>query len=469
MHASIAMVRRSPVVHGHDNSRRYRRTVPRPRALLTRVSLPDGAYAIGVGCVISGVAAYAFLAVTARVLGPVRFTPLSQLWALALLLSPGTFLAVEQEVTRAVAARDTVGEGYGAVVRAAGGVGAVVCGLWLAAVAVSAPFLLGRLFEHQWLLLIGLAASLPSYFALHLTWGTLAGSRRFGRYATLTAGEGLLRLALCLALVVAGVRSAGPYGLVVGITPLLLVATAGRLRAGPRGPHHPWRSAGRKVGELLGGSLFNQVLLMVPPIFVALLATPAERTKAGTFVVAMVLVRVPLFLFNAVLASMLALLAREAVDSSPARFRRTRRRLLLLVVAFGAISTVLAAGIGSELLRLFFGEGFTLGRADLAILGAACGAYMVALILGQALVAQAQHFRTTVAWGCGLATFGLALFVHGSVVPRVESAFLAGCLVAALVMWLETAIVDRHPLPVVIPPSMPPEPLAVGLGSTSAS
>jgi O-antigen/teichoic acid export membrane protein len=441
--------------------------VPRPRALLTRVSLPEGAYAIGLGCVVSGAAAYAFLAVTARVLGPVQFTPLSQLWTLALLLAPGTFLAVEQEVTRAVAARDTVGEGYGAVVRSTGGVGAVVCGVWLAVVAVSAPFVLGRLFAHQWLLLIGLAASLPSYFALHLTWGTLAGSRRFGRYARMTAGEGLLRLALCLALVIAGVRSAGPYGLVVGITPLLLVALAGRLHLGPLGAHHPWRAAGRALGELLGGSLFNQVLLMVPPIIVALLATPSERTKAGTFVVAMVLVRVPLFLFNALLASMLALLAREAV-SSRERFRRSRRRLLILVLAFGAVSTVVAAGIGSELLRLLFGQGFTLGRADLALLAAACGAYMVALILGQGLIAQAQHYRTTIAWGCGLATFGVALFVELSVLTRVEVAFLAGCIVAAVVMRIQTAIVDRHPMPaaVAVLPRRSPEPLAVGIRTT---
>jgi O-antigen/teichoic acid export membrane protein len=423
----------------------YPSGVARGQAVLRRAQLPRGAWVIGLGCLVSGIAAYAFLAATARVLGPVGFTPLSELWTLALLLAPGTFVAVEQEVTRAVAARDASGEGYDSVVRTTGAMGVVLCLAWMAVVLACSPFLMGRIFDHQALLVVGLAAALPSYLALHLTCGALAGSQRFKRYALLYGGEGVTRLILCVVLIAFGVRSPGPYGVVIGAAPLFLVLLLGRVDRGPKGPNHAWQAASRALGRLLGGSLFNQILLMVPPIFVALFATAAERTRAGTFVAAMVLVRVPLFLFNAVLASLLAQLSRQAADGHRLEFRQTRTRLLKLVAVAGAATTVGVAAFGPALLPMLFGSSFHLGRADVALLGGACAAYMVALILGQALIAQRQHFRTTIAWGVGLATFGLVLVVRANVLVRVESAFLAGCLAAAAVMALETVRHEQRP------------------------
>ncbi|MGH8976031.1 MAG: hypothetical protein ACRD0C_22825, partial [Acidimicrobiia bacterium] len=54
--------------------------------------LPEGTLAVGAGLIISGVAAYGFLAISARALGPSRYAPLGVLWALMFVAGPGFFL-----------------------------------------------------------------------------------------------------------------------------------------------------------------------------------------------------------------------------------------------------------------------------------------------------------------------------------------------------------------------------------------
>lgn len=416
------------------------------RRIMTRIGLPEGVYAIAVACAISGMAAWGFLILTARVLGPGRFTPLSQLWTLAFLLAPGTFLTVEQEVTRVVSERMTRGQGYGSAVRRTGAVGVVMCVGATAIVLACSPLLLSRLFDHDWWLMVGLVASLPSYLAMHLTWGVLSGSRRFTRYAWITGGEGILRLALAVVLVAVGVRSPGPFGVVVGVTPLLVVLVVGRVGAfrGDPGPSQSWATATRHLIHLLGGSFFNQTLLLVPPLVVAVLATRSEKAQAGRLVVAMVLVRVPLFLFNAVLASLLSQLARSAASTDHDALTQALRRLLAIVIPVALVGTVVAALAGPPVLRILFGPGYRLGALDLGLLAAGCGCFMVGLTFGQALIAQALHAKTTVSWGIGLVAFGIALLVRMPLLHRVEVAFVAGCALAAAAMAVQTVAAGRR-------------------------
>lgn len=51
---------------------------------------------MGVGLGVSGIASYAFLALSARALGPTAFAPLSVLWATLFVAGPGLFQPVEQ-------------------------------------------------------------------------------------------------------------------------------------------------------------------------------------------------------------------------------------------------------------------------------------------------------------------------------------------------------------------------------------
>jgi hypothetical protein len=72
-------------------------TAARPRRVLARATsiLPLCSGTVGVWVVLTGVAAYGFLAVTGRALGPDRFGALSVLWTLGFLLGNGACLPIE--------------------------------------------------------------------------------------------------------------------------------------------------------------------------------------------------------------------------------------------------------------------------------------------------------------------------------------------------------------------------------------
>ena len=52
-----------------------------------RNPFPEGTFSVGVGLAVTGVASLAYLTVSGRVLGPVEFGALSQLWFLVFLFS----------------------------------------------------------------------------------------------------------------------------------------------------------------------------------------------------------------------------------------------------------------------------------------------------------------------------------------------------------------------------------------------
>ena len=72
--------------------------------------VPEGTYAVGLGLVISGIAAYVFQILAFRALPKAEYTALNGLWVIAFVLAPGFFLPLEQEVCRAIAHRRAQGE-----------------------------------------------------------------------------------------------------------------------------------------------------------------------------------------------------------------------------------------------------------------------------------------------------------------------------------------------------------------------
>ena len=100
--------------------------------------LPEGTFAVGVGLLVAGVTACGFLVVSARALGKTEYAPLSVLWSLVFLAGPGFFLPLEQEVSRALAARRARGEGLGtaaAAGRRCWAVGSPPCSVVVAVIA----------------------------------------------------------------------------------------------------------------------------------------------------------------------------------------------------------------------------------------------------------------------------------------------------------------------------------------------
>ena len=391
---------------------------------------------VGVGLLVLGVTAYGFLLVSARALGPREYASLSALWALAFLVGPGFFLPLEQEVGRSLATRRAQGFGGGRVLARAAALGGLVAGVLLLLVALLGPSLLDQLFDHQGLLLAGLVLSLVGYFAEHLARGELAGRGRFTAYGLVLGLEGTLRLLGCAGLALAGASTAGPYGLVLGAAPLVAALVAARRRGddAPPGPDVHVRDLTASLGWLVLASVAAQVLVNAGPLAVKLLATDREAATAGRFLAGLVLARVPLFLFQAVQASLLPRLARLQAAGRHDDLRVGLRRLVLLVLGVSVAALVGAGTVGPDVLGLAFGSEFRLGRTDLLFLTGASAAYLLTLTLAQPLIALSSPARVAVGWLAGVVAFAVTTAATSGLLARVEWGFLAGSLVAAATM-----------------------------------
>jgi O-antigen/teichoic acid export membrane protein len=401
-----------------------------------RNPLPAGTLPVGVGLLVAGASTYGFLVLAARALDEVEYARLSVLWALVLLVGPGFFVPLEQEAARAVASRRARGLGGGPALRRAALLGSGFVALLVVAALVGRGPLLDRLLDGDVVLFGGFLLSLGGYFAIHLTRGALSGNGRFRAYSTSLAAEGLVRLGACLALVLAGATAAGAYGLALGLAPFAAVALAlrGQHDLARPGPEAPWAELSAVLGWLLVSAVLAQLLINAGPLAVKLLATEAETAAAGRFLAALIVARVPLFLFAAVQAALLPALAALAGAGRLDDFRRGLRRLLAVVTVVGGVATAGAFVVGPWVVARLFGAELALGRRDLVLLAAASAAYMAAMALAQALIALSSPARTAAAWLAGTTVFTVVTALGDDLLLRTELGLLAGCAVAAACM-----------------------------------
>jgi O-antigen/teichoic acid export membrane protein len=391
---------------------------------------------VGIGLLINGLAAYGFLVISARMLGPAAYAPLSILWTLVFLLGPGFFLPIEQELSRRLAGRPE-NEGTANLVLSAGLAGVVLASALIVASLVAAGPILDHLLAGQGALLLGLMLAMATYGFFYVTRGVLSGTGQFSRYGLLVGAEGVLRVGACTVVALWGVSTAGPYGVLIGLAPLGAVALVAPKRTG----HHAARGAAVALRELSGAlshlltsQVLAQLLVNAGPLAVALLATESQQDEAGRFLACLVLARVPLFLFQAVQAALLPKLAALVHQGRGIDFRIALRRLTRGVAAVIVVASAGAFFLGPDIVRLFFGPEFELGRRDLLYLAAGSGIYMIAIVYAQALIALEAHSRVAFGWLAGLVGFVVATAAGSDLLLRVEWGLLTGGSVAAMVM-----------------------------------
>jgi O-antigen/teichoic acid export membrane protein len=93
-----------------------------------------------------------------------------------------------------------------------------------------------------------------------------------------------------------------------------------------------------------------------------------------------------------------------------------------------------AFAVGPPILKLVFKA--HLGRNDLTLLALAAGLYMIAMALGQAVIALHGHAKVAVSWAIGLVTFGVGLVLHDSLLPRVEWALTAAAVASTVALGI---------------------------------
>jgi O-antigen/teichoic acid export membrane protein len=202
------------------------------------------------------------------------------------------------------------------------------------------------------------------------------------------------------------------------------------------GPEARFSEVSSNLGWLLGGSVLAAFLINARPIAVTLLATPSEKSLAGKFTTSTVIARVPLFLFQAVQASLLPKLALLVGAGRFHDFRAGFRKLLTAVAGLGVVAIVGAFLFGPLVVRILFGPDYDLGRRNLTMLAASSALYMLAITTSQAIIALHGHARVAIGWLVGVITFLLVTAAGHDLLLRVETGLVAGSAMAVLALWL---------------------------------
>jgi O-antigen/teichoic acid export membrane protein len=406
--------------------------------------LPEGTIPVGIGLMVAGLASFAFLRVGKSALGgDEAFSPVLSLWFATFALAPGFFLPLEQELGRAISARRALGHGARPVVRKIVQLGIGLMVLVTSIILIASPWITKSYFDGDWVMLAALVIAFASYAPVHLARGIASGHGRFRAYAIVMGADGAVRVLLCIILAIVGIETVGPYGMAVAVAPLagfFYVAARGQLHT-EDGPPATWQEVTPNLGWLLLGSVFAAGLVNAGPVAANLMADPSEKDLVTQFGYGVLLSRIPLFLFQAVQASLLPRLSRLAARNELEEFRNGFRKLMVIVLGVGAAGTLGAFVLGPFIIKKMYDA--DLSSRTLAMLAIGSAAYMVALALAQAVIALNGHALVGVGWGLGMATFVVVTWLSSDdLFRRIEFGLVASS-VAALISF---ALSLRHKL-----------------------
>jgi O-antigen/teichoic acid export membrane protein len=407
--------------------------------LLTRALgvLPAGTLQVGAGLMVFGGAAYVHLALAGHSLSTRGMAAMSVLWSIVFLLGLGLFFPVEQELIRHVAARVAAGDGIAPVVRRATALAGGIVLTALVPLAAAARPLAGRLFNGDVWMVAALGTAFVALAAVSVSHGVLAGTGRFDMYGRQLAADGGLRMALAVAAAAAGVHSPVAFALILTVAPLTAVILTLRpvLTALHPGPAITWKLMCRGLGLLIGSTLLAQLVVNIGVVNAKLLS-PGNAAVVGALLSAIILARVPLFIFASLQASLLPGLAGAVAAGEQPRFRRLVLRGSAIVMALGLAGGLIAVVLGPWLVQVLFAAHRVLGPADFGWLAAGTLCYMLAMVLGQGAMALSHHRDLLFAWIVGTAVLAAVTAVPGEVRLRVEAAYAASSLTVAIALAL---------------------------------
>jgi O-antigen/teichoic acid export membrane protein len=309
-----------------------------------------------------------------------------------------------------------------------------MCVVVVAGSLVAYSFLVRELFDGQAALLWCFEGAVVAYAVTFVARGVFSGLGDFRDFGLLVVSESIARLAIGGGLVLAGARSAVPFGVAIALAPI--VSTAVITRLGSRlvldqGQAVTWRDVTRAMGWLVMGSLLAQTLANAGPVVVQVMTKPGEAGQAGRFLSALVLARLSIYLFQAVQAALLPNLAELMQRGRIAEVRLAIRRVTLACAVLLLTTMIGAWLLGPFAVRLLFGRDFAISSTTMALLAGASSLFVMALALGGAAIAARGHRLNAWSWLGGVVAFTIStLAVHGLFL-RVEVGYLIGSAVVA--------------------------------------
>jgi O-antigen/teichoic acid export membrane protein len=412
------------------------------RLSLSQLAFLRGTLWVSGGTAILGVSGYAFLTLAALHVTGVDYAALASMYLLMALTGPGLFMPVEQETIRLVSHARALGLGTRDTIRQLAQLSAAILGLGLLVLVVLGPFLVHHVFGGHVGLWIALALSVSGYGGVNLLRGVFAAQGRMRAYGSVVGLDGLSRLVPCVALALAGVAAAVPYGLAVGIGSVAALALAIPLtRLGAPGGRLPWRTLISAVSWLIASWGLAFSLANIAPVIVTAMLPASDSHRAGVFAFVFVLARLPLFLLLAAQPILLPTLSKSSAHRDQVALRRDLRRALLVTGALGALALVATAPVCLWLSGALLHGGPAVSGWTITLLAVGTILAMVVQVLQPALIAVAGHRMVAAAWMLGAVFFAAAFALP---VDPIAAATTAQIVAGAVTLAVMAVALSRY-------------------------
>jgi O-antigen/teichoic acid export membrane protein len=408
-----------------------------------------GFLTIGVG--LTGLITYVYFFIAAHTLDKDAYGEITVLWSAVFITVSTLYRPVDQLLSRHISEHIERGDPDTGPVRVAARI-QVFLGIGFAVVALllKGPIENGLLDGNSALYWIFFSAVL-FYAASYYARGYFAGHQQFGLFTALILSESVFRT-LFAVLVAIGILS-GQTMVAMGIVaaPLLslMVVPFAISRRTRREAAEREQAEGEEIdmeaeraefsmstGAGFVGSVFlimfsEQVFLNAGPLLVSAIGGAAA---AGYIFNVLMIARAPLQLFQAVSTSILPHLTSLHHSTDPGseeEFHSSVNSVLKGILAFTALTAVVVAIAGPQLMQLAFSDKFTYTRPDLLMVTAGMGFYLAAVTINQATVAQGQARRASIRWiSCAVFFIIWTLLpVISDVNERVEIGFTLTALI----------------------------------------
>jgi O-antigen/teichoic acid export membrane protein len=406
----------------------------------------DGAALLSGATLASGVFAYAYHVLAARMLGPEAYGLVVALWAALFLLVVVLFRPLEQTTSRAIADRLARGHEVRSVLRAMFRIYLVV------AVAVGVAGVAGwslvadKLFLGDGFFVGALLVALAVYGVAYLLRGVCAGLGWFSGYALLLVTDGAARLLVVLPLLAVAARDLAAAAMVAAaVASVLLPVVVGRRVLAPLASHGEGKPF--HVGTAIAFAwpaaviaIADQVLVNGGPLLVMLGGGDDVGKVAGLVFAATMLVRIPVFVFQGMATSLLPNLTRLHAASEVALFRRAVLRAAGGLAGCAALIVVTVSLVGPEAMQVVYGSEYQVGRLELALLGVGVGCYLATSTFSQALLALDCGRIAAAGWiASSLIFLGVYFVAPGDALMQVAVAFAVGTAAAVPLLGLALA------------------------------
>jgi O-antigen/teichoic acid export membrane protein len=193
-----------------------------------------------------------------------------------------------------------------------------------------------------------------------------------------------------------------------------------------------------RLGMLIATMLLAQLVLNLPVVSIRLLS-PGDPAVVGALLAALILARIPLFIFTSLQTSLLPGVSAAIAVGDRARFRQLLARGCGIVTLLGLAGGLPVTIPGPWLARVLFGVRPVLGQSGFAWLAAGTLCYMLAMVLGQGAMALSRHRDQLLCWVAGVVVLAFITTSPGGIVPgevrlRVVAAYALGSVTVVIAL-----------------------------------